>query len=176
LNSWLVRRLRRGGSGAVSLYVSFAFTSLFCGAFFAVAELVWALVRLGAMPAVHAGLIPVADVARWDRGVAAVIDVGIAVIGGLLVYGYTIGRRALAVTAELLRHTPFTVLRNAVIEIAVDGARLAVVGVDDLGRDWARGVLEHPALPPLARRVAASVPFIVLSHRPDCFRHAAELG
>ena len=272
LNSWLVRRLRRGGSGAVSLYVAFAFTSLFCGAFVAVAELVWALVRLGAMPAVHAGLIPVADVARWDRGVAAVIDVGIAVIGGLLVYGYTIGRRALAVTslrvaipglppaftgfrivhvsdlhigrflgadelqrhvervnaldpdlvcitgdlvdraetcasgfpvlaglrarhgvlvtlgnhdvyagaeavtAALLRHTPFTVLRNAVIEIAVDGARLAVVGVDDLGRDWARGVLEHPALPPLARRVAASVPFIVLSHRPDCFRHAAELG
>ena len=36
LNSWLVRRLRRGSSGAVSLYVAFAFTSLFCGAFVAV--------------------------------------------------------------------------------------------------------------------------------------------
>jgi predicted MPP superfamily phosphohydrolase len=273
LNSWLTRRLRAGGRGAaVSLYVAFAFTSVFCGAFVAVAELAWALARLGAIPAVHAGLVPMADVARWDRTFAAVVDAGIGVIGGLLVYGYTVGRRALdvtsrrvaipglpaafagfrivhvsdlhigrflgadelrrhvdrvnaldpdlicitgdlvdraetcangfpvlaglrarhgvlvtlgnhdvyagaeAVTAALLRHTPFTVLRNAVTEIAIDGARLAVVGVDDLGRDWARGVLEHPALPPLARRVPDGAPFIVLSHRPDCFGQAAELG
>jgi len=272
LNSWLVRRLRAGGGTAVSLYVGFAFTSIFCGAFVAVAEAVWGLARLGAMPAVLAGLVPVADVARWERAFGVGIDAGIGLIGGLLVYGYTVGRRALAVTslrvpirglpaafagfrivhvsdihigrflgldelrrhvervnaldpdlvcitgdlvdraetcasgfpvlaglrarhgvvvtlgnhdvyagaeavtAALLRDTSFTVLRNAVTEVVADGARLAVVGVDDLGRDWARGVLEHPALPPLARRVPDGMPFIVLSHRPDCFAQAAQVG
>ncbi len=80
------------------------------------------------------------------------------------------------VTAALRRHTPFTVLRNAAAEIVVDGARLAVLGVDDLGRDWARGVVEHPALPPLARAVPADATVVVLSHRPDCFPQAAALG
>jgi hypothetical protein len=50
------------------------------------------------------------------------------------------------------------------------------VGVDDLGLDWARGVPEHPALPRLAARVADGIPFLVLSHRPDCFAQAARLG
>jgi predicted MPP superfamily phosphohydrolase len=81
-----------------------------------------------------------------------------------------------AVTAALRRLTPFTVLRNARFELERDGARLAVVGVDDLGRDWARGVLEHPALPGLARDVAPATPLVVLTHRPDCFEQAARLG
>src|SRR5205085_1179874 len=100
LNTWLIRRLRSGrSSAAVSLYVAFAFTSIFCGAFVGIAELAWALARLGAISAVHAGFVPVADAARWDRAFAAVVDAGIAVIGGLLVYGYTAGRHALAVTS-----------------------------------------------------------------------------
>jgi predicted MPP superfamily phosphohydrolase len=80
------------------------------------------------------------------------------------------------VTAALRRLTPFTVLRDALVRVEIRGASLAIAGVDDLGRDWARGVLEHPALPPLAAAVPAGTPLIVLSHRPDCFAQAARLG
>lgn len=80
------------------------------------------------------------------------------------------------VTAELRRVTAFTVLRNACVRIGDEAAALAVIGVDDLGFDWARGVREHPALPPLVREVGADGPFLVLSHRPDCFPQAARLG
>jgi predicted MPP superfamily phosphohydrolase len=72
--------------------------------------------------------------------------------------------------------TPFTLLRDAATHVEIDGARLAVLGVDDLGLDWARGVREHPALPPLAAAVPDGHPFVVLSHRPDCFGQAANLG
>ncbi|TMA63707.1 MAG: metallophosphoesterase [Deltaproteobacteria bacterium] len=80
------------------------------------------------------------------------------------------------VTEALRRLTPFTVLRDECVHLDVDGARLTVVGIDDLGRDWARGVLEHPALPSLAAAVPAGNLLIVLSHRPDCFAQAARLG
>jgi predicted MPP superfamily phosphohydrolase len=80
------------------------------------------------------------------------------------------------VTAALRRLTPFRVLRNERADVRVGGTTLSVLGIDDLGRDWARGVLEHPALPPLAAAVPDGRPFIVLSHRPDCFPQAARLG
>jgi predicted MPP superfamily phosphohydrolase len=80
------------------------------------------------------------------------------------------------VTEALRRHTPFTVLRDAAAEVQIDGCRLAILGIDDLGRDWARGVLEHPALHHLTRAVPPDVPVIVLSHRPDCFLQAVRLG
>src|SRR5438093_13683382 len=64
----------------------------------------------------------------------------------------------------------------SMFHLELGGARLTVAGVDDLGRDWARGVLEHPALPPLAAAAAPGSPLIVLSHRPDCFARAARLG
>ena len=86
------------------------------------------------------------------------------------------GAGADAVAAALREHTPFTVLRDARVDVTVEEARLAILGVDDLGLDWARGVPEHPALPPLAAGVAEEVPFVVLSHRPDCFPQAAALG
>src|SRR5262245_48041806 len=78
------------------------------------------------------------------------------------------------VTRALRRLTRFTVLRNARVDVERDGARLAIVGIDDLGRDWARGVVEHPALPGLAEGVRD--PLVVLSHRPDCFPQAVRLG
>lgn len=81
-----------------------------------------------------------------------------------------------AVTAALRRLTDFTVLRNARAEVRVNGAVLPVIGVDDLGRDWARGVPEHPALPELAEGLEPGEPWILLSHRPDCFAQAARLG
>jgi len=81
-----------------------------------------------------------------------------------------------AVAAALRTYTPFTVLRDERVDVTVDGARLAILGVDDLGLDWARGVPEHPALPPLAATVSPETPAVVLSHRPDCFPQAAALG
>jgi predicted MPP superfamily phosphohydrolase len=83
---------------------------------------------------------------------------------------------AAAVTAALRRLTDFTVLRNACAEVRVNGAVLPVVGVDDLGRDWARGVPEHPALDGLAAGLPPGEPWLLLSHRPDCFAQAARLG
>jgi predicted MPP superfamily phosphohydrolase len=80
------------------------------------------------------------------------------------------------VTAALRRLTPFTVLRDARAEIRVGAAALTVLGIDDLGRDWARGALEHPALPPLTAAAPAGAPVLLLSHRPDCFAQAARLG
>jgi predicted MPP superfamily phosphohydrolase len=83
---------------------------------------------------------------------------------------------AAAVTAALRRLTDFTVLRNASAEVRVNGAVLPVVGVDDLGRDWARGIPEHPALSGLAAGLRPGEPWLLLSHRPDCFAQAARLG
>jgi predicted MPP superfamily phosphohydrolase len=80
------------------------------------------------------------------------------------------------VTDALRALTPFRVLRDERADVEIDGATLTILGVDDLGRDWARGVLEHPALPPLAAAVSPGRTFIVLSHRPDCFPQAARLG
>ena len=80
------------------------------------------------------------------------------------------------VTAALRRLTPFRVLRDERVDLEIRGAALTLVGLDDLGHDWARGVLEHPALPPLATGVPAGCPVIVLSHRPDCFPQAARHG
>lgn len=80
------------------------------------------------------------------------------------------------VAAALRRLTPFTVLRNARADVSVDGARVVVLGLDDLGRDWARGVPEHPALEPLADALPSDAAILVLTHRPDCFPHAARRG
>src|SRR3989449_5528539 len=79
------------------------------------------------------------------------------------------------VTAALRRLTPFRVLRDERVEVAIGGAVLTLLGIDDLGRDWARGVLEHPALPPLAARATAGRPLIGLSHPPARLPHAAPL-
>jgi uncharacterized protein len=81
-----------------------------------------------------------------------------------------------AVTRALRQLTPFTVLRNARADLDVGGTGLTILGVDDLGRDWARGVPEHPALPGVLAGVTAGRPAILLSHRPDCFAQAARLG
>src|SRR5438094_4738269 len=80
------------------------------------------------------------------------------------------------VTAALRALTRFRVLRDERVDVAIGGAVLTLLGVDDLGRDWARGVLEHPALPPLAAGVPAGRPFIVLSHRPTASRRRRGSG
>jgi predicted MPP superfamily phosphohydrolase len=83
---------------------------------------------------------------------------------------------ATEVTAALHTHTRFTVLRDERVSVPVGDAALVVLGLDDRGRDWARGVPAHPALPRLARGIVPATPFLVLSHRPDCFPQAAALG
>lgn len=83
---------------------------------------------------------------------------------------------AAAVADGVRTLTPFTLLRNARIAIEHGDARLTVVGLDDLGRDWARGVLEHPALPALTQDLPDGEPLVVLTHRPDCFEQAAAHG
>jgi len=272
-NRWLLRRMRTHASGPlVAVYTAFAFTCVFGGAFLGAAELIWTLARSAAALAHVVGLAPVGALASWHGGVEAGIDAGLLAVALLFLFGYTVGRRTLAVTsltvdvpglpaefagarivhlsdlhigrylglAELRRHiervnalmpdlicitgdlvdraetcaiafpvlaglrarhgvfvilgnhdvaagaetvtetlracTPFHVLRNTRVDVEREGASLAVLGLDDLGRDWARGVLEHPALPPLAEGVARGVPAIVLSHRPDCFDQAVALG
>jgi len=81
-----------------------------------------------------------------------------------------------AVASALRALTPFTVLRDGRTDVVVGDARLAVVGLDDVGRDWARGVPEHPALDGLVAGVPPGTPLLVLTHRPDCFPHAARRG
>jgi predicted MPP superfamily phosphohydrolase len=80
------------------------------------------------------------------------------------------------VEAALQRLTPFTVLRDEQAVIDVRGQRLHVIGLDDHGRDWARGKTAIPYLSRALARVPVSAPVLLLSHRPDVFPQAAERG
>lgn len=80
------------------------------------------------------------------------------------------------VAAALARHTSFHVLRDAVLPVEVGGTRLWVIGLDDRGRDWARGLPEVPQLEALVRSLPPEQPKLLLVHRPDLFPHAARLG
>ncbi|MBI5506331.1 MAG: metallophosphoesterase [Deltaproteobacteria bacterium] len=80
------------------------------------------------------------------------------------------------VAAALARYTDFTLLRDAAAVIEHDGARLHILGLDDMGLDWARGVREHPALAELCAAVPMREPMVLLSHRPDLFEQAAGLA
>jgi hypothetical protein len=80
------------------------------------------------------------------------------------------------VEAALKRLTPFRVLRDEQTTIDIRGQRLHVIGLDDHGRDWARGKSEIPYLSAALARVPAAAPVLLLSHRPDVFPQAAEGG
>src|SRR5207249_1899736 len=169
---------RRVLDALVRVYVAFAFTSIFCTLFLGLAGL-GALAGCIVVPLFPATLgEPIARAYTWLVAAAFATLAGLRARHGVLV---TLGNHdfyagAETVTEALRRLTPFTVLRDGAVHLDVDGARLTVVGIDDLGRDWARGVLEHPALPSLAAAVPAGNLLIVLSHRPDCFAQAARLG
>src|ERR1700687_1367824 len=80
------------------------------------------------------------------------------------------------VEAALRRLTPFTILRDQQTSIVVHGTPLYIIGLDDRGRDWARGV---PAVAYLAEALAmipSGAPVLLLSHRPDIFPQAAAEG
>ncbi|MFI5399327.1 MAG: metallophosphoesterase [Candidatus Binatia bacterium] len=80
------------------------------------------------------------------------------------------------VEAALRQLTPFTVLRDQKTTIEVKGRLLHVVGLDDHGRDWARGKTTVPRLDAVLATVPADEPVLLLSHRPDVFPQAAARG
>jgi hypothetical protein len=86
------------------------------------------------------------------------------------------GTGAERVVAALERWTSFRVLRDAAVTIDCDGTPLHVIGLDDRGRDWARGVLSDARLADLLEASPAEVPVLLLAHRPDIFAQAAEAG
>jgi len=80
------------------------------------------------------------------------------------------------VAAALRQLTPFTVLRDARIPIAVGGECLHIVGLDDRGRDWGRGVQAVQYLDAVLPTIPEDEPVLLLCHRPDVFRQAAAAG
>lgn len=80
------------------------------------------------------------------------------------------------VVEALQTWTPFTVLRDTAATFDVAGTRVHVIGLDDRGRDWARGIVSDPRLTELVRAAPPDVPQILLAHRPDVFPHAAASG
>lgn len=80
------------------------------------------------------------------------------------------------VVEALERWTPFRVLRDEAETLDVGDTRLHVIGLDDRGRDWARGVVRDTRLAELVSEAPAGVPMILLVHRPDIFPQAATSG
>jgi predicted MPP superfamily phosphohydrolase len=80
------------------------------------------------------------------------------------------------VSDALRRCTPFRVLRDEAVTLDLDGHPLHVVGLDDRGRDWARGLTADPRLDALLAAAPAGVPVLLLTHRPDVFAQAAAAG
>lgn len=83
---------------------------------------------------------------------------------------------AQAVQAGLTRHTQIRLLQDQRISLHKDTAALHLIGLDDRGRDWARGLEELPLLAELQASIPSHEPCILLSHRPDLFPQAARQG
>lgn len=80
------------------------------------------------------------------------------------------------VAAELLRWTDFRVLRDEAVTLELDGTLLHLIGLDDRGHDWARGLASCQRLSRLVDEAPDDIPILLLSHRPDIFTQAAEQG
>lgn len=80
-------------------------------------------------------------------------------------------RVALALQSQGIR-----VLRDESLTLEIDGERLHIIGLDDRGLDWARGMHDDSILERLLREAPADVPQLLLVHRPDVFRRAAREG
>lgn len=80
------------------------------------------------------------------------------------------------VSEALRRLTAITLLRDEHQPVAIRGGELHLIGLDDRGLDWARGLNHDPKLDELAAHVPEGAPVILLNHRPDLFPHAARLG
>jgi uncharacterized protein len=80
------------------------------------------------------------------------------------------------VLAKLARWTEFHVLCDRTETLEIDGRCLNVIGVDDRGRDWARGLSFDRKLADLIASAPGKTPIVLLAHRPDAFVQAAEAG
>jgi len=81
-----------------------------------------------------------------------------------------------AVAEGLERLTEIRLLRDEWVRIEVDGAALALAGLEDPGKGWARRDFESPELERLAREIPEDLPRLLLAHRPSLFAQAARLG
>lgn len=80
------------------------------------------------------------------------------------------------VEAALRGQTPFTVLRDQRTTLDINGRPLHIIGLDDRGRDWARGVAMIPYLAKALAGIPSDEPILLLCHRPDIFPRAAAGG
>jgi predicted MPP superfamily phosphohydrolase len=80
------------------------------------------------------------------------------------------------VQQALQAYTAFRLLRDHHTVIDVNGTRLHILGVDDHGRDWARGVRAVPFLTSALAAIGDHEPVLLLCHRPDVFPQAAAGG
>ena len=100
-----------------------------------------------------------------------------APLGVVAIFGnHDVATGTNAVKDALKRHTRFKVLDDETLEVVRGTARLWIVGLMDRGLDWARGLRRCSELARLVGDIPGAEPRIVLSHRPDLFPHAAELG
>ena len=83
---------------------------------------------------------------------------------------------AYAVAAGLADYTHITLLRDQVAHLAIAGTTLHLIGLDDRGKDWARGLDADTTLTHLRADIPSHEPTVLLSHRPDIFPAAANLG
>ena len=83
---------------------------------------------------------------------------------------------AQAVAEGLARYTHITLLRDQTTSLTIKGASLHIVGLNDRGKDWARGLDTLPFLSHLRALLPFNEPCILLSHRPDLFPQAAREG
>lgn len=81
-----------------------------------------------------------------------------------------------AVADGITRLTRIRLLRDDWVWLEREGARLALLGIDDPGRGWTDRDCRSEELERLAKEVPAGTPRILLSHRPSYFRQAAQLG
>jgi len=77
---------------------------------------------------------------------------------------------------EALSRHGIRVLRDSAVTVELDSTKLHVMGLDDRGIDWARGVHGHEVLTDLLAEAPSGVAQLLLVHRPDIFRQAATAG
>ncbi len=83
---------------------------------------------------------------------------------------------AQAVATGLADYTHITLLRDRVVHLAIADTTLHLIGLDDRGKDWARGLDADTTLTRLRADIPSQEPIILLSHRPDIFPAASSLG
>jgi hypothetical protein len=75
-----------------------------------------------------------------------------------------------------LKSAGIEVLRDRAVTLEMDGEKLHVIGLDDRGLDWARGMHDDAVLATLLAAAPDRVAQLLLVHRPDVFRQAAREG